>query len=233
MKSERNDVAAGEHADLQSDPGSRSRSEPRNDRHLDSHSAARRQALAGIAGLLASAVVPMFVPRRADASPMFPFIPDHYTFSRDQVYGAVARKFPYHRAVAQVFDLALTNPAIGFEPDVNRVAVTADVALSSPFLQQPVNGSMTLNTQLAYDPPSLSVQLKSPQVERTEFGPSADMYKQQIDAALVVAATQLLDRYPIYTFKPDQLTFAGAQFEPGDITVLRDGIKVQIIQRTN
>lgn len=202
----------------------------------DDHALARRRfllgTLTGAAAVLAAGVVPGAGLRLAVASPMFPFIPDHYTFSRDQVYGAVARKFPYHRALAQVFDLALTNPAIGFEPDANRVAVSANVALTSPFLNQPVNGSLTLNTQLAYDAPTLSVQLKDPQVERSEFDASAEQYKQQIDAALVVAAQQLLNNYPIYTFKPDQLTFAGAQFEPGAITVLKNGIKVEIVQRT-
>ena len=188
--------------------------------------------LAGLAGLAAFGAVPLMTACAANASPMFPFIPDHYTFSRDQVYRAVVRKFPYHRTLAQVFDLALTNPVVGFEPDVNRVAISADVALTSPFLNQPVHGTLTLNSQLAYDAPSLSVQLKQPQVERSEFGASAEQYKQQIDAALQVAAQQLLDNYPIYTFKPDQLTFAGAKFEPGDITVLKDGIKIAIVQRT-
>jgi Protein of unknown function (DUF1439) len=189
--------------------------------------------LLGLAGLAVVGLVPsLILPRRAGASPLFPFIPDHYTFSHAQVLEAVTRKFPYRRTLAQVFELSLSNPAIGFEPDVNRIAVTADVALVSPFLQQPVNGSMTLNTQLIYDAPSLSVLLKSPQVERTAFGESAAQYQQQINAALAVAATQLLDNYPIYTFKPEQLTFAGAQFEPGAIAVQRDGIRIEIVQRS-
>ncbi|HTJ91765.1 MAG TPA: DUF1439 domain-containing protein [Pararobbsia sp.] len=189
-------------------------------------------ALASLAGWVAAGAVPGVGMRRALASPMFPFIPDHYTFSHDQVFGAVARKFPYHRSLAQVFDLSLTNPGVAFEPDTNRVAVSANVALASPFLNQPVNGALTLNTQLAYDPPTLSVVLKNPQVERTELDASAEQYKQQVDAALAVAAQQLLSNYPIYTFKPEQLTFAGAQFEPGAITVLKNGIKVEIVQRT-
>ncbi len=193
----------------------------------------RRRLLSGLAVLAAAGLAPsVWLPRCAAASPLFPFIPDHYTFTHDQVLTAVAKKFPYRRTLAQVFELALTDPAVAFEPDINRVAVSADVALTSPFLQAPVNGSMTLNTQLSYDAPSRSIRLRDPQVERTEFGASADRYQQQINAALAVAATQLLDNYPIYTFQPDQLTFAGAQFEPGAITVLRNGIKVEIVQRS-
>ena len=37
----------------------------------------------------------------------FPFIPDHYTFSRGDVQKAVARKFPYQKTVAQVVDVSL------------------------------------------------------------------------------------------------------------------------------
>ena len=80
---------------------------------------ARRRLLLGLAGLAASGLVPaLALPSRAEASQLFPFIPDHYTFTHAQVLAAVARKFPYRRTLAQVFELSLTNPAVGFEADV-------------------------------------------------------------------------------------------------------------------
>ena len=44
-------------------------------------------------------------------------------------------------------------------------------------------------------------------------------------------AYQFLDRYPIYTFKPEQLQFAGVNYEPGTITVLTNAIRVQILEK--
>ncbi|WP_240756020.1 hypothetical protein [Pandoraea sp. XY-2] len=41
-------------------------------------------------------------------------------------------------------------------------------------------------------------------------------------------AQQVLNQYPIYTFKPEQLRYGGRDVEPGTITVLSDGIKVEV-----
>lgn len=167
----------------------------------------------------------------ACASQTFPFIPDHYTFSREQVQTAVARKFPYRHTVSQLFEVALTNPLVGFEPGADRVTVHVDAHVESPFLQQPVDGAFLLTSHLEYDAPSHSVVLRSPTVERVEVDGQARAYRQQIEAAGALAAARWLDGYPIYTFKPEQLQFAGVNFEPGTITILTNGIRVQIVEK--
>ena len=167
----------------------------------------------------------------ACASPTFPFSPDHYTFSRAQVQTAVARKFPYRHTVSQLFDVALTNPVVGLEPDQDRVTVHVDAHVESPFLQQPVDGAFLLSSRLEYDDARHAVVLRSPSVEHVEVGGEARAYQQQIEAAGGLAAAQWLDGYPIYTFKPDQLQFAGVNFEPGTITILTNGIRVQIVEK--
>jgi hypothetical protein len=181
--------------------------------------------------LAAAAALGMAVSLAACASPIFPFIPSHYTFSREQVQTAVQRKFPYQRAVSQLFDVALSNPVVGFLPDANRVSVQLDARFASPFLQAPVDGVFTLSTALAYDPTRRSVVLKSPNVDHVTVSGDARMYAQQINEAAGMLAAQLLDGYAIYTFKPEQLEFAGVHYEPGTITILPDGIRVQIVQK--
>jgi hypothetical protein len=167
----------------------------------------------------------------ACATATFPFIPDHYTFSQQQVQDAVRRKFPYRRTVSQVFDIALSNPVVGFLPDANRMSVRLDARLASPFVGQPVDGVFTLSSQLAYDSASRSVVLRTPTVDSVKVSGEAEAYAQQISAAAALLATQLLDNYPIYTFKPDQLQFAGVNYEPGTITILANGIRVQIVEK--
>ncbi|KXU87839.1 hypothetical protein CI15_14050 [Paraburkholderia monticola] len=167
----------------------------------------------------------------ACASPTFPFMPSHYTFSQQQVQEAVQRKFPYQRTVSQLFDVALSNPVVGMLPDANRVSVKLDARFASPLLQQPVDGVFTLSSELAYDAASRSVILKSPTVDNVSVNGQAQMYTQQINAAAALLATQLLTNYPIYTFKPEQLQFAGVHYEPGTITILTNGIRVQIVEK--
>jgi hypothetical protein len=165
------------------------------------------------------------------AASIFPFIPDHYTFSQKQVQDAVARKFPIQRTASQIFDVVLSNPSVGMSPDRNRVTVRVDARLATPFMPNPVNGAFTLSTQLGYDAQSRSVVLLSPSVDDSQFTGDAAQYNQQIAAAGALLAAQLLDHYPIYTFKPEELQFAGVSYEPGTITVLSNGIRVQIVEK--
>jgi Protein of unknown function (DUF1439) len=181
--------------------------------------------------LAAGAAVGITVSLAACAASTFPFIPSHYTFSQQQVQDAVQRKFPYQRTLSQVFSVALTNPVVGFLPDANRVSVRLNAHLASPFLQQPVDGVFTLSSELAYDAASRSVVLKSPTVDNISVSGDAQAYTQQINEGAAVLATQLLTNYPIYTFKPDQLQFAGVNYEPGTITILTNGIRVQIVEK--
>jgi hypothetical protein len=181
--------------------------------------------------LMAAAAMGITVSLAACAASTFPFIPSHYTFSQQQVQEAVQRKFPYQRTISQVFQVQLANPVVGFLPDTNRVSIRLDAHLASPFLQEPVDGVFTLSSELAYDEASKSVVLKSPNVDSVNVSGGAQAYTQQINAAAALLATQLLTNYPIYTFKPDQLQFAGVNYEPGTITILTNGIRVQIVEK--
>ena len=181
--------------------------------------------------LMAAAAVGITVSLAACAASTFPFIPSHYTFSQQQVQEAVQRKFPYQHTISQVFQVQLANPVVGFLPDTNRVSIRLDAHLASPFLQEPVDGVFTLSSELAYDEASKSVVLKSPNVDSVNVSGGAQAYTQQINAAAALLATQLLNNYPIYTFKPEQLQFAGVNYEPGTITILTNGIRVQIVEK--
>jgi hypothetical protein len=168
---------------------------------------------------------------RTCAAAIFPFIPDHYTFSQAQVQEAVQRKFPLQRTASQIFDVTLADPLVGLAPDRNRITVRLNARLATPFMPEPVTGVFTLSSQLAYDAPSHSVILLSPTVDNSQLTGDAAQYNQQISAAGAALAAQFLDRYPIYTFKPEQLQFAGVSYEPGTITVLTNGIRVQIVEK--
>lgn len=162
---------------------------------------------------------------------IFPFVPDHYTFSQRQVQRAIERKFPYQRSVGSLLDLTLASPVVALRADANRVMVTVDAHLASPLLGRPVDSVVSLSSELAYDAPSRSVVLRNPNVERVDVGGDAAPYVQQIHAAASIAVAQLLADYPVHTFKPEQLQFAGQQYEPGTIKILSDGIRVQIVEK--
>jgi hypothetical protein len=178
-------------------------------------------------GLAAGVAAPL----AACASGTFPFIPNHYTFSQRQVQDVIERRFPYQHKVSQLFDVALTDPVVGFEPGANRVTVRLDAHVASPFLQQPVDGVFTLSSRLEYDVARHAVVLRSPSVDSVDVQGDARAYRQQLEAVGALVASQWLDGYPVYTFKPEQLQFSGVNYEPGTITILTNGIRVQIVEK--
>ncbi len=189
----------------------------------------RRRFLAATLGTFGVAVAALS--SRPSSAAIFPFIPDHYTFSQAQVQQAVQRKFPLQRTASQIFDVTLSDPLVGLAPDRNRVTIRLNARLATPFMPEPVTGVFTLSSQLTYDAPSHAVILSSPTVDNAQVAGDAAQYNQQINAAGAALAAQFLDRYPIYTFKPEELQFAGVNYEPGTITVLTNGIRVQIVEK--
>ena len=166
------------------------------------------------------------------ACQVFPFIPDHYTFSQRDAQSAVERKFPYQRNFGQLMTVNLSHPVLMLHPETNSVTIALNADFQSPLLRHPASGSFAVNSQLEYDPARAAVVLRSPKLERIDVGDISGEDAQQLNAVASVLATQLLDHYPIYTFKPQQLSFAGVTYQPGEIRVESHGIRVAIIEKS-
>ncbi len=157
--------------------------------------------------------------------------PNHYTFSQRDVQKAVERKFPYRKTAVQMFEVVLMNPVVELQPTRNRIAVRVDAQLTSPLMKQPLEGVFKISGQLAYDAASLSVRLIAPAVDTIELKGGARVYTEGIGAVAGLLLTGILDREVIYTFKPEQLRFAGANYEPGTIKILTDCVRVAIVKK--
>jgi hypothetical protein len=165
------------------------------------------------------------------ACQVFPFMPDHYTFTRQQAQTALERKFPFHKQYGQLIAINLSHPVLVLHPENNSVSIALNADFSSPLLAQPVTGGFAINSQLAYDATRQAVVLKQPTLEKIDLGELPGVDPKQLNAAASLLATQLLADYPVYVFKPDQLTFSGVAYTPGEIRVQNDGIRVQVMEK--
>ena len=155
-----------------------------------------------------------------------------YTFSRQELQDAVDKRFPARLRYAQVLDVQLTQPRLLLDEANNRVTTQMDAQVSNTLLPAPpINGTLSLSSGLRYDPAKRAVLLDNPSVERVQVAGMPAQYGEQLNAIGAVVAQQLLRDYPLYTFKPEELHVAGKDVEPGAITVLADGIKVQVNTR--
>ncbi|OCS47063.1 DUF1439 domain-containing protein [Ralstonia pickettii] len=152
---------------------------------------------------------------------------DGYTFSRSQMQDALARKFPFQRRFLGFFDVTLSNPQVSLDPARNRIAIQADAVVESGLFRQPLTGPLAVSSGLHYDAPTHSIRLDQPTVDRFDLQNVPGGIGPQISSIGSLIAGQLLNDYAVYTFKPDQLKVAGIAVEPGTITVLPEGVRVQ------
>lgn len=152
-----------------------------------------------------------------------------YTFSQDQLQTALQRKFPFNKRYMELFDIQLANPQLALDAPRNRVTVTFDATVDNRlFFRQPLTGRFALDSALRYDPPSRSLVLEDPEVRQFDVQGMPAQFSRQLNALGGILSEQLLQGYPLYTFKPEELRLAGTSVEPGTITVLPDGINVKI-----
>lgn len=193
-----------------------------SDRGVTSRRDALRLTAAGLLGL---ALAPLMRPANA----AYNIWTGEYTMTRQDIEAAVGKRFPTTLNYGQLLSVELTHPKIGFNPQANRVITQIDAQLQNVLLQgQPLAGVLSLSSALKYDPVKRAVLLDNPNVERVNVNGMPPAYDQQLTAIGGSLAQQVLNQYPIYTFKPEQLRYGGRDVEPGTITVLSDGIKVEV-----
>lgn len=154
-----------------------------------------------------------------------------YTFSEAQLQRALDRKFPFDRHVLAVLDVNLSHPRLTLLPERNRLAVAVDATIAHPLGGAPFTGTLAVESALAYDPATMSVVLRDPEVQNFTVDRLPERWSRQLNAAGALIATQLLQGAPIYTFKPEQLNIGGIPRQPGEITVLSHGVNVRFDSR--
>lgn len=186
----------------------------------------RRDALRlAAAGLLGLTLAPLM--RSANAG--YNIWTGEYTMTRKDIETAIDKRFPTTLNYGQLLSVALAHPQIGFNPQANRITTQVDAQVQNVLLQgQPLAGVLAISSALKYDPVKRAVLLDNPNVERVDLNGMPAAYSQQLTSVGGSVAQQVLNQYPIYTFKPEQLRYGGRDVEPGAITVLPDGIKVEV-----
>jgi len=186
------------------------------------HALTRRRLLHLIGG-----AATLQVPTTARAG--FDFFLSEYSATRAELQAEMARRFPLQQRYAELFTVTLRDPQLVLDPANNRLGVTALLNIASPLLAPAgVEGLVSVSSALRYDARARAVRLAQPRADRIEMqglsGRDAE-WLQQIGAAV---AQELLRDQALHTFDAKDLTVGSKVYEIGDITVQKDGVKVQI-----
>ncbi|MEQ1668984.1 MAG: hypothetical protein ABL868_11070, partial [Sulfuriferula sp.] len=88
------------------------------------------------------------------------------------------------------------------------------------------NSSVNLTTNLAYDIAKHSVVLKDPRLDKVTFPGLSNGQAEGLNQIVAIMVREQLEGISIYTFKPEQLRYLGANIEPESLEITDEGVTV-------
>lgn len=156
--------------------------------------------------------------------------PRSVDLSRESIERSLAARMPYKRTFAGLVDIELVNPRVALSPETKRLASTFDVTVRTP-IGRALTGTWTLSGVPRFDAATRSVRLDAPVVDALGFEGLPAGLAGELRRVADRIARETLAEQPVYTLKPDDLRFGGAELEPIEVRVERDRIVVPLRPR--
>jgi hypothetical protein len=154
--------------------------------------------------------------------------PRRVEISQAKLQAGLERRFPLRNRLLELFDVQLTVPRIAIQPESDRVALTLDMSVSPPFLRQSWSGSMTLSGHLYIDAARSGVYMADAHVDGFDIQGMDSVRAKDLGRAADVLMNQLVRDVPIYSFRMEDLRYAGTQFVPTRLDTIPGALVVTV-----
>ncbi|KQP19900.1 hypothetical protein [Pseudorhodoferax sp. Leaf265] len=159
----------------------------------------------------------------------FNFFTGEYTASHAELQALVEKQFPLEQRYAEIFRVRLQDPRLGLNAPVQRTGLTAALTIASPWLRGgQVGGTVALSSALRWDAAARALRLDRPSVEHLELQGLAGGDAERLRRIAAVVAQELLHDHVLRSFTREEMTVGLKTYEVGAITVLDEGIKIQL-----
>lgn len=139
---------------------------------------------------------------------------------------SIAGRFPFNNRFLELLDIRVTNPRVTLQPESNRILTSMDTSVAPPFMKNSWTGNFAVSGQLRFDPSRNALVLAEPRVETFNVNGLDPLYANQLTRVGSLLAEQILKDVPLYTFRPEDLRYGGAVFNPTKITTRSNGLVV-------
>ena len=151
-----------------------------------------------------------------------------------KLQAGVERLFPVDNRVLDLFDIRLSRPRLTLQAGTDRVALDIDADVAPPFTRQSWRASLALSGRLSVDPARGAVLISAPRVERFAIDgvdgvDGVDSARQrQFGKVANAVMNKVIKDVPVYSFRMEELRYAGVQFVPTRITSTADALVVTV-----
>lgn len=132
----------------------------------------------------------------------------------EKLQAGLGKHFPVRHRALSVFDIQLANPHITTLRENDRIALSADLTVSPILVRQSWRGSLAISGRLVVDNVRNAVFLSDAQVDRFAVDGMGESQQRQVAGAANILADKLIRDVPVYSYKPEDLRYAGIQFVP-------------------
>lgn len=152
--------------------------------------------------------------------------PRDVEFPLAKLQQSVDKRLPFSQRYLGLFEITADKAQLSLPPEQNRLAMTTDVILTMPLLGKSWNGKMAISGVLFLDNPHNAVTLQEPKLDSLVLDGLDNTYAAQVTQIGNLLAHQLLTNLPLYTFKPEDLRYAGVAFMPTKIGTRAENLVV-------
>ena len=155
-------------------------------------------------------------------------VPENINISQDRLQKKLSEHFPKSKNLLSFYQITVSNPKLFLEPTTNRVKISANTQINSS-ISETLYGNITFSSNLILDDKKEYLLLKNPTVDEFNLKNKNELaINNVITPILKLGVSDILDLYPIYKIKPDELTFLGVNLQPVDINVQKNGINIKV-----
>ncbi len=149
------------------------------------------------------------------------------TISEAQLQQKLQAKLIAPITVLKIFNVALSQPLIKLDGQSERMTATLDALITNPF-SRALAGKAAISGKLRFDAHSRSVVLTDAKIESLNIDGLGGRSAELIAVLSQQLGANLLNDFPLYTLKPDDLKVAGIALTPKLMRVTPQGLQVTL-----
>jgi hypothetical protein len=145
-----------------------------------------------------------------------------------KLQAGIERRFPVSNRALELFDIQLSRPQLMLLTGSDRVSISMDALVAPPFTQQSWRGSLALSGRLYVDASRGAVFITEPQVDRFTIDGMDEARQRQLGKIANVLMKNVIGEVPVYSFRLEELRYAGVQFVPTRISTTPNALVVTV-----
>lgn len=145
-----------------------------------------------------------------------------------KLQAGMERRFPLDNRMLELFDVHLSRPQLAILPERDRVGLTLQADVAPFFLDKSWSANLALSGRLYVDPSRHGVFMADPHLDQLDVDGADRSGQRQFAKVANFVLDKVVRDMPLYSFRMEDLRYAGVQFVPTRITTRRDALVVTL-----